>query len=92
MKGEFDTKLKFEIVSEDVVLESAILQKHKALEFSQSDQCEQIWPSFKTATYYMIKNVQWKERHTTDIKEEIARCYRLATKEIDEEKPDRVTK
>ena len=42
MKGEFDTKLKFEIVSEDVVLESAILQKHKALEFSQSDQCEQI--------------------------------------------------
>ena len=40
----------------------------------------------------MIKNVQWKERHTTDVKEEIARCYlRLATKEIDE-KPDRLNK
>ena len=87
MRGEFDTKLKFEVVAEDVVLESAILQKHKALEFSQSDQCEKIWPSFKIATYYMIKNVEWKERHTPNIKEEISRCYlHRALEEKEEEK------
>ncbi len=87
MKGEFDTKLKFEVVTEDVVLESAILQKHKAFEFSQSDQCEKIWPSFKIATYYMIKNVEWKERHSPTIKEEISRCY--LHRAIDEKEQDK---
>ena len=89
MKGEFDTKLKFEVVTEDVVLESAILQKHKALEFSQSDQCEKIWSSFKMATYYMIQNVEWKERHTAGIKEEIARCYLHRAIEEKEEEDER---
>jgi hypothetical protein len=86
MDGEFDTKLRFEVVDKDVVLESAILQKHKSLEFAQSDTCEKIWSSFKVATYYMIQDVAWKKRHESEIKKEIALCYmRLATKEMDED-------
>ena len=83
MKGEFDDNLHFEVVSSDIVAEEAIVQKHEALALAQNKQCGDVWASFKKATYYLLLDVDWKQRHQKEIKTAIATCY--LSKAIEEE-------